>query len=162
MAKTEMSSAQLECNAKVSGRFFSGVGNSCTPENLTTLINRLMKELPDDYVYVGVTHHPCGRFSGKDGTTPLPNHFRFIKEYYTEDALITERLHNEDYDMMYLICYTDNKARAFFYETSAIKIARSIDNARVLNGTAGGNGNMPESDYYWVYICTTKTKPLHG
>lgn len=144
--------AQFRCDNNVLTDYFAGVGMICNEASLRTIISKLMQDIPDRNVYIGVTHHPCGRFSGSYSKTAyLPADLPY--EYSFSENMIQERAHYLDYDRMYLICYTQDKQQIFDNESLAISIAKEIDVTRVENTTAGGNGKVTGSEIYWLYVC---------
>lgn len=144
---------QLLCDRYVLLDYYDAHDNQCSNKLIAHKIEQIMNDYPAKNVYIGVTHHPCQRFTGdKENTTPLPSSLNFNYEFGDEE-LITEEAHNESYEKMFLICYRRSKKMAFSVETLAIKIAREIDAGRVKNSSKGGNGNLAESEYYWLYVC---------
>lgn len=50
--------AQFRCDNNVLIDYFTGVGTICDEVKLKAKISKLMEDIPNRNVYIGVTHHP--------------------------------------------------------------------------------------------------------
>jgi hypothetical protein len=140
-------------------------------EEIFKQIEELIEHYKDKKIYIGITHHPCGRYNlSYNSTKPLPPCMGFQNTITKEDnaELIQEGGHEDEYESMYLIC---SHATAKVIEDLEIEmIAKMTDymrekgysSARIGNKSKGGEPMNAESTHYFLYVCISKLAYIAG
>ncbi|MDP1746055.1 MAG: hypothetical protein Q8L90_10785 [Bacteroidota bacterium] len=153
MAKL-LNSSQLQCNNRVTMTYF--IKNGIETE-ISGVIKSIMDMHPNQQVYIGISCHPCGRYTGDyDRTTSLPTGFEIEVKHGEIDKPILEA-HMYTYNNMYVIFSCNTLERIRELEIEAIECTKDYNIKQYINGNAGGGGRNAEteSDTYFLYVCTS-------
>lgn len=146
--------SQIVCDAKVDVFYLI---NDTKFLPVFIQVCEIAEKYQDKGLYIGISHHPCGRFTGDYLTNHLPT-FCDIK-YESEQYLpvITEIAHKERFSRMYLISYCDNYEIISELEKKVLAVGKQEYPNRILNdeNSKGGEGRQVNSDLYFLYVCTS-------
>lgn len=148
---------QNECNQHLSDQYF--IGNNVDFDLVWPKVAEIFHNYPKQKIYIGITHHPCGRFTGDYGTLHLPSKFELKYESNERGRSIDEQAHSNLYSKMFLICSNNSLKKIQDIEIKTLEYARKYFPDRVDNSSqsGGGEGNIPESEYYFFYACISLT-----
>jgi hypothetical protein len=149
--------SQFLCLTKIEDDFFTSKIPG-KPEDICEIVQKVIDRHPNQVIYVGITYHPCGRYTGNyKGTQPLPPKFNISYKFgeVTNEELLLESPHKHFYNKMYVIFSHPDLEKIVKLEKQAIECARNLAQGRVNNGSKGGEGNFPESELYFLYICVS-------
>lgn len=158
---------QLLCDGAVSFEYFNGFETPCSEAIIRDKLHLIMSNYPNKRIYIGITHHLCGRYTGNYELSPLPTQYkRYIYHYYPDAQLIEEVAHVSDYEKLFAICVARDKDSIRASEKDAIRVGKEISGTNnnkqniIINDTEGGNGNLCPSDYYFLYVCISRSDIL--
>lgn len=158
MAKTN---SEWLCDGDVSYEYLKEIG-VCTSEYIEKVIRLIMARFPNHYLYIGITHNPCGRWALNYSKELHPVYQR-NEALNVTGVLLTERAHKDDYEKMFVICVRMKEPLIRMTEIETITIAKSISADRIINSTKGGNGLLQENaPFYFLYVCISETKPINS
>lgn len=147
--------AQLECDKSVFGEFYNN-STALTKEDISAIILQVMEINSLGEVYIGISHHPCGRFTGRyTESLPVPTGIKFF-ENIDEPEELNERAHKYDYEEMHIICSIHGMEAIRQMEIDVIDQLRKMNPNYVINTKKGGNGNLVEAEIYYLYICFSR------
>lgn len=147
---------QHDCNKDVSGLYYINSPDLNTDDICEKICSAIDYHDPK-MVYIGITHHPCGRFTNSyDSTTPLPTKMNFEFEYESDMTSIDEAAHCILYETMYVICSLSVLELMRELEIDIIEKINKLRPGKLSNGNKGGGGHLPKSDLYFLYICIKK------
>ena len=154
MAKIDNSS-QRSCNKNVQMFHFIQDGNEA---EICSTIQSIMEKHNHQKIYIGISCHPCGRYTGDyAGTTALPRDYQMEVNHEEINANILEAAHESTYNNMYVIFSHNNLERIRKLETEAIECVKNHNIKQSANRNDGGGGRDAEtvSDTYFLYVCTS-------
>ncbi|MES2557207.1 MAG: hypothetical protein V4604_13710 [Bacteroidota bacterium] len=139
------------CNRNVLTTYYIGNGKGREVEIVET-IQRIIDDNEPHKAYIGVTHHPCGRFTGyywPEKPLPLGAQMQYN---YDKDEYLAEDAHGLFYKTMFLVCYLHDLEALNALEIQTIAEIRKTRVGR-LNNSDDGGGYATKSDVYFLYIC---------
>ena len=147
---------EWDCNGDVSYEYYKTEGN-CTSEYIDNILKEILSDYPEYYIYLGITHNPCGRWT-LDYTKMLPPAFQKNNLLVVESTALFEDAHREHFEKMFVVCCYNSEAKIRAAEKLAIKIANSN---RITNKTKGSNGYLKKNAlFYFLYVCISRQIPL--
>lgn len=122
-------------------------------QDICPIIRGLMDKHSRYKVYVGITVHPCRRYTGSASTTALPTGYAIGGDYVQVEDLILESPHKLRYEKMYVLSSSTNLEAIRNMEIQAIACAMNYRLQQVDNKNPGGEGPDAESNVYYLYLC---------
>lgn len=153
MNRPRFNRPQVECNKGVTDEYYIGKVLSTSDSQVFSNIEKILESVEPKRVYIGITSHPCGRFTGYyEATTSVPTYIGTSeKEGIVEDS-INEAAHIMKYSRMYLICCSDDVEYMRELEQKVIEHCREKYPEQIINDSDGGEGNF-KLDMVYLYVC---------
>lgn len=143
---------QVQCNKAVRDTYYDGNNADI---NVWKKIADIFHDFPNQNIYLGITHHPCGRFTGDYDCMHLPVQFKDYESEKYVPPVNESGPHSVLYTTMFLLCSSSSIEKIKKLEIEVIKQARIYFPKRLGNSekSGGGEGDFPKSNYYFLYAC---------
>lgn len=156
MMRPNFDHPQRECNKNVTDEYFVGITpQKSNEEQIIKHISQIAEKHVPSGIYIGISGHPCGRFTGfYESTTPVPPNlmnYQYKNPEKIQDS-IDEAAHCFQYSHMYLICRSTDKEYMKDLEQRMIEFVKEKYPEQVKNIAPGGEGDI-QLEMIYLYVC---------